>query len=317
MKKNKSPIPLYTEAAEKLGLHTELVQSSPVKKRLLISNDEKFCLVSTGNPGFFPEATRWVAHFTSSKRITQQILTQFGYNVIQTKAIKVADYTSLQTLYQHLSETLKQLPLLLKPDRGYDGIGIEILDNAQQLQKSVHSLYKNKKDFLIQPILNQSEYRILVINGEVMLMHSKNKQGVVGDGTSTITQLLSKVKEATKDATYIQWQHKKLGTTPATILPKSSFFEYHLIKLPSNQYYKTTDFPPAAKKWAEGLAHTISSAVVGIDVFIPENFDEIDSYTIIELNTNPALYYLPKRCDDDVTAPRIIEKVLRDFFKLP
>jgi len=54
--------------------------------------------------------------------------------------------------------------------------------------------------------------------------------------------------------------------------------------------------------------------VVGIDVFIPENFDEIDSYTIIELNTNPALYYLPKRCDDDVTAPRIIEKVLRDFF---
>ncbi|MFT7507281.1 MAG: hypothetical protein ACI92I_000424 [Acidimicrobiales bacterium] len=316
MKKNTSPVALYTEAAKNLGLKTELVQSSHVRKRLLISNDKAFCLVSAGNPGFFPTATRWVAHFTGGKLMTQKILKRYGYNVISTTEVKISEYTSLKDFTQKLTSKHIKFPLLIKPDRGHDGIGIEIADNTIQFKKIFTKLYRDKKDFLIQPILNQNEYRILVVGGEVMLMHSKHKQGVTGDGTSTIKKLLSEVKESTKDPVYIKWQHQILGTKPSSVLPQGALFEYHLVKLPTNQYYKTSHFPAATREWAEAVAKTISSSVVGIDVFIPGDFKDTNKYTIIELNTNPALYYLPKRCDDDETAPRIIEKVLRDYFKL-
>lgn len=316
MKKNISTLTLYTNAAKKLGLKTELVQSSHVRKRLLISNNETFCLVSAKNPGFYPAATRWIAHFTGGKLMTQKILKRYGYKVISTTEVKIGTYGSLKNFTEKLTAKHKKFPLLIKPDRGYDGIGIEIADSSTKFKQIIVKLYRNKKDFLIQPILEQNEYRILVIQGEVMLMHSKHKQGVLGNGTSTIKELLSEVKDSTKDPVFIKWQHQKLGTKPSSILPKDTLFEYHLVKLPTSTYYKTSHFPEGTRKWAEGVANTISSPVVGIDVFIPGDFKDTDEYTIIELNTNPAIYYLPKRCNDDVTAPKIIEKVLRNYFAI-
>lgn len=316
MKKNVRTNVIYTEVAKKLGLATEIVQSSRTKKSLLISSDETFCLVGVGHPGFYPAARRGVGHFSASKLLTQKILARYGYNVIQTKEIRIGDFSSAKALATHIRTTGHTFPVLTKPDQGYDGIGIPIAENSAQLTKVGRKYYQDKDDFLVQPILDQPEYRILVVGNEVMFIHSKHNQGVTGDGKSTITQLLAKVKDSTKDTAFIAWQHKKLGTKSSTVLEAGTLFEYHLIKIPSAVYYKTKNFPPALKKWALGVSKTLSTNVVGIDVFIPGDFADTDSYTIIELNTNPALYYLPKRCNDDVIAFTVVEKILRSYFKL-
>ncbi|MFT5849354.1 MAG: hypothetical protein ACI9H6_000159 [Patiriisocius sp.] len=316
MKNNVPTTTIYTEVAKKLGLTVEVVQGTPTKKSLLISNDQTFCLLSKGYPGFYPTSRRSAGHFTVSKMLTQKVLKKYGYNVIKTREVRLDAFSSAKEIGLYAAGIRQKFPVLTKPDRGYDGIGITISENAAQLSKVAKKYYKDSNDFLIQPLLDQNEYRILVIDNDVVLMHSKHNQSVVGDGKSTIKQLLSEVKESAKDTAYIALQHKVLKTKPSTILEEGAKFKYHLIRLPSAEYYKTEKFPPALKKWAKKLAQTLSTSVVGIDVFIPGDITDTDSYLIIELNSEPATYYLPKRCNDETTAFTIAEKVLRSYFKL-
>lgn len=316
MRTTESNIQMYITVAKKLGLETKYVQSTPTRQPLLICNSERFFLINTNSPGFYPEARRWNAHFTGSKLLTQKILNQFGYNTIHTYALRVKDYPDQRALVKFLATEVYEFPVLIKPDRGKDGNDISIVEDVRSLQTTAAQLYKHGNDFLIQPINTEAEYRILVVDYKVVLMHSKKNQSVVGDGTSTIKQLLEHVPEKKKDSVYISWQHKKHGTKPSSVLPPGVTFEYHLTKIPSADYYKTKDFHPTVTKWAVSLAQTISSPVVGIDVFIPHSFTDPRTFTIIELNSNPALYYLPKRCNDSVTGYSIIETVLRNFFNL-
>lgn len=316
MNKYPSNVAMYEEVAKKLGLATEYVQSTPHRKPLLISNNKKFFLINTGSPGFYPETKRWNAHFTGSKLLTQEILKKFKYNVIKTDEVRVAQFPNHRSLSSFLNENEYTYPCLIKPDRGQDGANIAIAEDSDQLVKISRIHFLKKQDFLIQPIVVQKEYRILVVNNEVVLMHSKHNQSVIGDGKSSIKKLLASVSENKKNTVFIAWQHKKLGTKPSTILKKGERFEYHLTKIPTRVFYETKNFPPATKKWAIKLAETISSPVVGIDVFIPESFTNTSQYTIIELNSNPAVYYLAKRCGDTMTGYKIIEKVIRDYFKL-
>lgn len=316
MKKVKTNIEIYEEVAKEIGLKTEYIQSSPHRKPLMISNDKRFMLVNIGTPGFYPETTRWNACFTGSKLLTQKILKRIGYNVISSEGVRVTDFPSAKVLCDSLLKKEYNFPLLMKPDKGYDGKNINIVENAKQLTQTTREHFEHKSDFLIQPILDQNEYRVLVVNNEVVLMHSKHNQRVVGDGISTIEKLLSLVPASKKDEAFIAWQYKKYKTTPTHVLAKDQVFEYHLTKIPSTVYYKTSNFHPVVKKWALKLAKDINSPVIGIDVFIPDSFEDISTYTIIELNSNPAIYYLPTRCNDTLTGPKIVKKVLTDYFKI-
>lgn len=314
MKKPKSNIDIYRTAAKKLGLKSEFVQSSPKKKVLLISNAKKFFLASAAAPGFYPETRRWNAHFSGSKLLTQKIMKRLGYAVISSKEVRIADFLSSKALCKSLDKKHYNFPMLLKPDKGLMGQGIVILENIKQLHKAASDNFKKGNDFMIQPILEQNEYRILIVNGTVMVMHSKHNPCITGDGKSSIKSLLAKIPDAKKDAVFIAWQYSKLGVKPSTILEKGSQFEYHLTKKPTTNYYETKKIPSVISKWAKKIAKDISAPVIGIDVFIPGPFNDTSTYTIIELNNNPGVDYLISYCNDTKISYEIFEKVLRDYF---
>ncbi|MDC1205620.1 hypothetical protein N8083_02115, partial [Candidatus Pacebacteria bacterium] len=219
-------------------------------------------------------------------------------------------------LSNYLQKRTSSYPVLIKPDKGFRGRGIAIAENLSQLKRLALPNYKAKKDFMIQPILDQNEYRILVVNNEVVLMHSKANPSVMGDGVATIKQLLAPILDIAKDETFISWQHTKKRTKPSSILTKGETFEYHLTKKPTTTYYETENMPLPVKKWALKLAKDISSPVVGIDVFIPGPLSETSRYTIIELNSNPGVDYLITYCNDNRSPFLIFEKVLQDYFKV-
>ena len=308
-------IELYITVAKKLGLQTEMVDSG-ARSPLLISKGDKFTLINTKSPGFYPTVGRWNATFTSSKLLSQTILDRFGYTTIKTIFLQPRLFKTQTALLKQIKNEKLNFPVLVKPNYGCDGNNIDIADNATQLKNISKRHFNNNAGFLVQPIINQHEYRILVVNNTVQLVHSKENHHIIGDGISTIATLLNTIKQSEKDIVFINWQYKKLKLSPTSILAKGMIFECHLTRKPSCTYYKTKDFDPAMERWAIKLAKDISSPVVGIDVFVPDTLSDPTSYTIIELNSNPAIYYLPLRCNDIVTGPRIVEKVLCDYFEI-
>jgi len=316
MRTRKNNIEMYEIVAKRIGLDCEYIQTSTKKKSLLIKNKDKFFIIGTGAPGFYPSVKRFNSFLTTNKILTQQILQKFGYKVISTLSISPEDYSSLVALLEEVEKKTKQFPLLVKPNKGQDGQHITICEDIDQLAKVCEFFFTEQQGFLIQPIYTQNEYRILVVDNELVLMHSKSNPTVVGDGIASIKSLLAEVPESKKSQPVIDWQHKKRKTTPDSILKSGETFEYHITKIPSVDVYITDTFPPAVATWARTLAKTIGSPVVGIDVFIPSDITDTSSYTVIELNSNPAVYYLPWRCNDAETPYRIIEKVLTNYFKL-
>ena len=316
MKKTKGNTQILEEAAQSLKLETKKVQSGPHKNVLYISDGRRFYLAHAGEPGFYPRNMRWNAHFSRSKLLTQEILHSLGYHVITSEEIRPQDFATKKELFTHLTNTNYRFPVLLKPDRGLRGQGIAMIDTLAALKKAARKHYSEGSDIMIQPILNENEYRILVINDEVVLMHSKQKPFVTGDGKRTIAQLLAEIPKSKKDATFIALQYKRHQARPSTVLKDGERFEYHLTKKPTADFYATTKFPRATKRWAEKLAKDINAPVVGIDVFIPDDFSDTDTYTIIELNSNPGVDYLATYCDDPETPERIFKNVLIDYFEI-
>ena len=316
MRTRENNIEMYERVAKRIGLDCEYIQTSSKKKSLLITDKETFFIIGTGAPGFYPNVKRFNSFLTNNKILTQRILQKFNYKVISTVSISTENYTSIADLLDVVDKQTQSFPVLVKPNKGQDGKNITICEDVNQLTKVCEFFYEEQQGFLIQPIVSQNEYRILVVDNELVLIHSKRNPDIVSDGTSTIGELLEKVPEGKRSQAIIDWQHKKRMTTVDSILKVGEKFEYHITKIPSADVYYTDNFPREVELWALKLAKTISSPIVGIDVFIPSDIRDTASYTVIELNSNPAVYYLPWRCNDSETPYRIIEKVLRNYFKL-
>lgn len=316
MRTRENNIEMYERVAQKIGLDCEYIQTSSKKKSLFITDKKTFFIIGTGAPGFYPTVKRFNSFLTNNKILTQQILQKFNYKVISTVSIHPEDYSSIAELLKDVDKQTQLFPVLIKPNKGQDGKHITICIDKSQLLEVCEFFYAEQQGFLIQPIVSQNEYRILVVDNELVLIHSKRNPSIIGDGTSTIAQLLEEVPEGKKSQAIIDWQHKKRSTTMDSVLKTDETFEYHITKIPSTDVYHTNNFPKEVTDWALKLATTIASPVVGIDVFIPSDIKDTASYTVIELNSNPAVYYLPWRCNDTETPYLIIEKVLRNYFKL-
>lgn len=85
-------------------------------------------------------------------------------------------------------------PVVVKPAMGVRGIGVVAgiqdeyeLDAAFQLMASSRL---GKQDFIVEKHIRGSDYRIIVIDGEVVGAIRRDRAAVVGDGVSTIAELL-------------------------------------------------------------------------------------------------------------------------------
>jgi D-alanine-D-alanine ligase-like ATP-grasp enzyme len=109
---------------------------------------------------------------------------------------------------------LMKRPLVIKPDIGQQGYNVStnVMSDSHIIEK-VHTLLTMGKDVLIEEqVENYKEYRVTVLNGEVIGATEKTTATIRGDGINTITQLIEKFntgkeyKIHTVDYAYIKQQ---------------------------------------------------------------------------------------------------------------
>lgn len=311
-----SNILLFKKTAEKLGLTFAKIPIKNNKHLFSIASEDRFYLGSWKSPGFYPEARRWGAVLTGNKRLTQDILQQFGYKTIESTFLTHEEHPTFKTFFNLAQAEYKKFPVILKPNNGMDGRGIKYIADIVALKHALKSFYRNKTAVILQPIITDSEYRILIVNGKVELVHSKDFRSVKGDGRKNIQTLLEKVSEKNKNNDFIKLQYTLTGYNKKTILDKNETFGYHIVKDSSARHYQFEKFPKDLLNWARSLTQSLSIDTFAIDLFVDGTLEDSDNYTIIELNSNPGLSHYYTACNDSVQPERICEKVLRDFFKI-
>ncbi|AQU81874.1 MULTISPECIES: ATP-binding protein [unclassified Halomonas] len=126
---------------------------------------------------------------TSHKEATRACLQRVGLPVPEGRLFKKADL-GLAEEYANLIG----FPVVCKPVAGVGGIGVFAnLQTPQQLKEALEisqSSQLGKQDVIIEKHVKGEDYRILVLDGEVIAAIMRLPACVVGDGESTIAELI-------------------------------------------------------------------------------------------------------------------------------
>ncbi len=190
-------------------------------------------------------------------------------------------------------------PLVVKPNIGTQGYGVTTnIENETELLKAIHPLLHNenpRKRIIIEEHYNGDNYRIMVFNNEIMGIVKRDNPYVIGDGKSSLIQLIkqhktSKYKIHEYDVPYIKTQGVHLNT----IIPAnkkiivSKVNNYHngapIYNIPLNNVH------PDNITMFKKTAHVLGINLTGIDymckdLMTPHYIDGV----IIEANQRPDL----------------------------
>lgn len=82
--------------------------------------------------------------------------------------------------------------IVCKQNEGTGGTNIYFIDNQIALEKAVQKLFSISRSLAVSPFYEiENEYRVIILDNEVQLIYKKIIPFVIGDGTSTVLQLLA------------------------------------------------------------------------------------------------------------------------------
>lgn len=101
-------------------------------------------------------------------------------------------YIGQQGNWDKLIALLKQHGrLVCKDNYGTGGNQVFLVSSQGELEKAASKIFAQSRAMAVSPYVDiQKEYRVILLDGQVKLMFAKNIPCLVGDGSSTIRQLL-------------------------------------------------------------------------------------------------------------------------------
>ncbi|URN85616.1 bifunctional glutamate--cysteine ligase GshA/glutathione synthetase GshB [Acetobacterium wieringae] len=288
-------------AAKKRGITVEILDAEDNFIRLTKGEKTEYVKQATRTS----KDTYIAPLIMENKEVTKLVLREQGINVPAGIRVKSADEAMAHF------ENFRGQDVVVKPKSTNFGLGIAIFKNLQCagcFQQAVVQAFEYDTTVLIETFVPGKEYRFLVIGEQVAGILHRVPANVVGDGVSTIAELVAEknrnplrgkgyvtpLEKLTLDDTEIAFlgeQHKTVAT-----IPKAGETVY----LRENSNISTggdsIDFTDAIredyKAIAVAAAKAVGANICGADIIISDIKAKPDAsnYSIIELNFNPALH---------------------------
>lgn len=180
-------------------------------------------------------------------------------------------------------------PVFAKPNRLAQGQLCKMIFNSSQLHEHIAGIFERDHIVLIQKLVGGDEYRVVALDGEIILAYQKTPPYIVGDGKSGIEELVYKLKKQhlTVD---VDWQMlKDLGRDKEDILKKDE-----RLRLRDNANLKTggliervvDKYPEWLKNLVKKITVTLGARFFGIDLMV-EDWKNGKDAVIIEVNSDP------------------------------
>jgi cyanophycin synthetase len=238
----------------------------------------------------------------SDKEGTKQILRNAGIPVPRGTVIYYLDEL------ENAIADVGGFPIVVKPLDGNHGRGITIdIDNYQAAEEAYEAAKDVSKGVIVERFYRGRDHRVLVVDGKVAAVAERVPAHVVGDGKSTIEQLIEITNQDPRrgvghdnlltrievDRTTWQLLDRK-GYTLDTVLPEG---EMCYLRATANlstggiAIDRTDDIHPDNVWVAQRIAKTIGLDIAGIDVVttdISKPLREVDG-VIVEVNAAPGL----------------------------
>ncbi len=244
--------------------------------------------------------TRHIAvEIASDKEETNQILTDLGLPVPRqdlVRSVRAAVRAAERMGY----------PVVVKPLNANHGRGVSLdLMTKEEVEIAVEKAKEHSRSVLVEKMITGFDHRMLVVNGELIAVAKRVPGHVIGDGKSTIAELVEEVNKDPrrgigheKVLTRLEIDHqanrllKDAGYTTETVLDEDELFYLRStgnLSTGGTAIDLTDDVHPDNREMAMRAATSIGLDVAGVDFITPDvtrSYREVGG-AICEVNAAP------------------------------
>ncbi len=300
---------------EDLELSTQILILDAIKRGIefnIMDRLENFISLSDGEKvEYVKQATKTskdsyiTALIMENKLVTKDILRENNIRVPKGK-----DYDNIDEAKKDF-RLFKDEKIVIKPKSTNFGLGISIFPgeySREDYDKAVEIAFREDSSILIEEFMTGKEYRFLVIGEEVVGILHREPANVIGNGESTIEELVSeKNKDPLRGKGYKTPLEKiKLGEIEEMFLKNQGLSFKSIPKNGEKIYLRensnistggdsidfTDKIHPSYKEVALKSAKAVKALICGVDMVIDNIEEEAKekNHGIIELNFNPAIH---------------------------
>ncbi|MGV3022344.1 bifunctional glutamate--cysteine ligase GshA/glutathione synthetase GshB [Streptococcus suis] len=243
----------------------------------------------------------------ANKVVTKKILDQAGFPVPAG-----AEFSHKEEALRYYGQVASSA-IVVKPKSTNFGLGISIFQEPASLadyEKALDIAFSEDSHVLVEEFVAGTEYRFFVLDGKCEAVLLRVAANVVGDGTSTIRQLVDQKnqdplrgRDHRSPLEIINLGEIELlmlaqqGYSPETVLPEGmqAFLRGNSnISTGGDSIDMTDQMDESYKQLAADMATAMGAWACGVDLIIPDMTQpatkEDSNCTCIELNFNPAMY---------------------------
>ena len=307
LKEEKQLVKLIKEICNEEGIRFESFSDDWIIE--LTSKDNKKALIYSYK---FPNNNAAVSKVCDDKAALSDVLQSNGINHVdhyyfeRSKNPSFYEEIMLPTLANLLQ---KHNELVLKSNFGSGGNRVYRCANLIEIEKATFELLKSSRAMAVSPYERiKNEYRVIVLNGKVMLVYLKQRPYVIGNGKSSIEQLIENKNinkldlMPTIDLNYIpkkdeevtvSWKHN-LGKGSLPIIVDDS----NLIKQLSSIALQTSK--------------TLNIKFASIDIIVNDE----NEYKILEINSGVMMEVFSSLNEENYKiAKHIYKSAIDEYFK--
>lgn len=240
-----------------------------------------------------------------NKVVTKKLLNRVHLNTPQGQ-----EFSDLETA-QAAFPLFETTSIVVKPKSTNYGLGISIFKQPatqEQFYKALEIAFQEDKEVLVERFVSGTEYRFFVLDGKTRAVLRRDAAHVIGDGVSTISQLVAQKNENPLRGHNHRFPLEKIQITATEklMLDVQGYTEQSIpekdvkVNLRENSNVSTggdsidvtDEMPEIYKNIAEKAAEALQVKITGVDILIEDLNDSLgEKYSIIEANFNPAMLF--------------------------
>lgn len=213
---------------------------------------------------------------------------------------------NIDAAYRHAQKL--GFPVVVKPNSGSQGAGVSFVHNKREFYKAVRAVFKTDRVVLVQRAVRGGDYRFVVLDNKVISAYERIPLNVVGDGKSTIHQLL-KAKQrqfvaSSRDTSIkvedpritVKLRHQGLNLES---VPWSGHRIYLLdnanLSTGGDSVDVTETVHPEFRKLAVNLTRDMGLRLCGVDFMVSGDINKKPGrFWVLEINSAPGLDHYVK-----------------------
>ena len=212
-------------------------------------------------------------------------------------------------------------PVVVKPNSGSQGVGVALVHNKREFCKAMRAIFRRDKIALVQQPVRGKDYRLVVLDTAVISAYERVPLNVIGDGKSTILQLLArkqkKFKAARRDTRIriddprISMKLARQGLDENSVIGRGQrvyLLDNANLSTGGDAIDVTDRVHTKFRELAINLTRDMGLRLCGVDLMIDGDIaDEPSEYWVLEINAAPGL-------DHYVTMGGAQEKIVEDLY---